>query len=420
MSFKPALVVLLPFGMILLSLVFFSRGILIFLTAFCLMVTQSHIVEVRSITLYLRWVFFFLFAFHVFGDIFLGRTVRNIKSFDVVAIFFIVYAFMSTSYSPYPSLTLERSTTILLLYISVFWIIWKYAFEQGPEKIIHIVLQVTTIIFIASFLMLFIGPYRPFLVGRFTGIFNNPNSLGIICAMLMPLALWEYLTTQNKTYLILFFIMLVSLFLSVSRGSINAAILGLIYFIYARSKKYRPAVFFFSVAVILTLLWLIQTVARHFFLVYFRVESIPTGAGRFEVWPVALRLILESPIFGYGFGVEETLLKLKHIVPRIHPGGYFHNSYLGITLQLGLLGAVILLFPLFTLLFKELFSKQDDNAPLLRYALRASLIAGLASGLFESWFYSVGNSQSFPFWIIVMLLTFYRYQYKEKDSVEGT
>ena len=119
----------LPFGLILFSLIFFSRGILIFLTALCLMVTQSHIVEVRSITLYLRWIFFFLFVFHVFGDIFLGRAVRKIASFDIAAIFFIAYAFLSLAYSPYPSLTLERATTILLLYITVFWVIWKYFLE---------------------------------------------------------------------------------------------------------------------------------------------------------------------------------------------------------------------------------------------------------------------------------------------------
>ena len=67
------------------------------------------------------------------------------------------------------------------------------------------------------------------------------------------------------------------------------------------------------------------------------------------------------------------------------------------------------------LLFKELFSPQEDREiPILRYALRASLIAGLICCMSESWIYSVGNTQVFPFWIMVMLLMFYRHSDKEK------
>lgn len=419
-NFMPSTILLIPLALVAVTSVFFSRGILIFLTTLCLVLTQNSFAVIQSAATQLRWVFFALFSLHVFGDIFLGRTVRKIKGFDLAAIIFIAYAFLSAAYSPFPSLTLERSTTVLVLYISVFWIIWKYAYEQGPQKVIYLMLNVMRLIFIVSFLMIFVFPQRVFLSGRFSGIFQNPNSLGIACAVFLPLVLWQFLETKKRTVLFLFFFMLTGLFLSASRNSINASVIALGYFIYVRSKKYKPLIFFTSVSLILILVWVIQTSAKLFFHAYYRAETISSIGGRIGIWPIALNLITLKPILGYGFGVEERIFSFKHAMLAGQLASYTHNSYLGILLQLGIAGFALFFIPLFILLFKELFSRQDTPVPSLRYALRASFIAGLLCAIFESWVYSVGNAQAFPFWIMVMLLVFYRHQDKEKFLPEGT
>ena len=419
-NFMPSAIVLIPLGLIVISSVFFSRGILIFLTILCLVFAQSSFKMIGSIAYRFRYIFFILFALHVFGDIFLGRTVRKIKIFDGLAIFFLVYAFLSILYSPYPFVTLERATTVLLLYISVFWIIWKYAYDQGPEKIVYLILNATLLILIVSYLMIFIVPVLAFTNGRFQGVFQNANGLGIACAMFLPLSLWQFLVSKKRTALFLFFLMLVSLFLSASRNAINATIIALGYFTYMRSRRFRPLILFTSMSLILTLVWAIQTLAKHFFHTYYRIETLPTMGGRLEVWPSALHLIANKPFFGYGFGMENKIMTLKYLTLVGRYGGYVHNSYLGIILQLGMLGFILFFIPLFILLFKELFLKQDSEVSLLRHALRASLLVGLLCCIFESWVYSVGNAQTFPFWIIVMLLVFYRYQDKEKPLPEST
>jgi O-antigen ligase len=412
-------IALILFGLIGLSLVFFSRGILIFLTLLCLTCTQLWYKNLSIIALNFRWIFFALFFLYVFGDIFLGRTVRKIKSFDFLAIIFIVYAFFSSAYSSHPIITIERATTILALYISVFWIIWKYAYTKGPEKIASIMLQFATLIFIASFLMIFIGPHRGFSNGRFNGIFWNPNGLGIMCAIYLPFSLWRYLETKKRSALFLFVLILLALILSGARGSMNATAVSLGYFIYVHSKKYRPLVLFSSVSFILILIWTIEIFTKKFFMAYIRAENIPVLGGRLYIWPVALELIAEKPIFGYGFGTEEYLFILKKHTMMGFQVYLTHNSYLGMTLQLGILGFILLFVPLFILLFKELFSRQtNETVPPLRYALRATLIAGLICAFYESWIYSVGNAQAFPYWITVMLLVYYRYQ--EKSALEST
>jgi len=415
-----SMVVFIPLGLIGASLVFFSRGILIFLAILCLSSAGVPYAGIWKITLQLRWALLGIFCFHVFGDIFLGRTVRRIKLFDAAALVFISYAFMSMAYSPYPRLTLERSTTILLLYISVFWIIWKYAYHEGPEKVVSLILWVMWIIFIASYLAIFIGPYRPFLNGRFMGVFANPNGMGVVSALILPLSFWKFLDTGRKSALFLFLLILLSLLLCGARSSINATLFALGYFIYVRSKKNNPFAFFATISFILILIWIVETLAKEFFKAYIRLESLPVLSGRLEAWKAAVSLIMDKPLFGYGFGVEDKLFGLKKIMFRVHSGAYAHNSFLGMLLQLGLLGLIIFFVPLFVLLFKEVFSRgENKETPVLRYALRSSLIAGLICCMSESWIYSVGNTQVFPFWIMVMLLMFYRHSDKERTEASG-
>ena len=167
---------------------------------------------------------------------------------------------------------------------------------------------------------------------------------------------------------------------------------------------------FFFASLVFILIWAIETFGRQFFYDYIRAETIPILGGRLEIWPIALDLIKNRPFFGYGFGVEEKIMGLRQIILRPFRETYIHNSYLGLLLQLGVLGFIVLFVPLFILLFKELFSKDDNTEDCrLKYALRASLIAGLICSIYESWIYSVGNGQVFPFWIMVMLLVFFRY-----------
>ena len=216
--------------------------------------------------------------------------------------------------------------------------------------------------------------------------------------------------------------MILSLFLSGSRGSLQAAVVSLGYFIYIRKRKYRPLVFFSFTSFILVLFWVIETLAKTYFRSYIRAESIPELGGRLGIWQTALNLIMESPVLGHGFGVENKIFGLKYAAYHNIKGqiSYVHNSYLGMLIQLGIIGLILFFLPLFILLFKELFHGQRSDVFPLRLALRRSLISGLLCCLYESWVYSVGNSQTFPFWVTVMLLLFCRQQDKAKISLEGT
>jgi len=69
---------------------------------------------------------------------------------------------------------------------------------------------------------------------------------------------------------------------------------------------------------------------------------------------------------------------------------------------MGLVGAALFFLPLITVLGRRLLQRDTEDP--FYDALVGVLLAGLVEALFESWPYSVGNSQTFPFWVGVMLL----------------
>ena len=80
---------------------------------------------------------------------------------------------------------------------------------------------------------------------------------------------------------------------------------------------------------------------------------------------------------------------------------------MGLALQLGLIGALLLYLPLLILFVNTVrisinFSTDDFNIACL-----SVLLVGMISAVASSDIYSMGNTKSVPFWISVMLLVRY-------------
>ena len=169
--------------------------------------------------------------------------------------------------------------------------------------------------------------------------------------------------TRKKTELFLFLLISTALLASGARASLNAIAVATGYFIYIRAKEYRPLVLFSSISFILIAVWIIEIAVKKFFLSYIRADTISLLGGRLLIWPIAIDLIKAKPIFGYGFGVEEKVITTSGIffpgqlVIQKKFGYYAHNSYLGMLIQLGIVGFTIFFIPLFVLLVKELSLK---------------------------------------------------------------
>jgi putative effector of murein hydrolase LrgA (UPF0299 family) len=88
----------------------------------------------------------------------------------------------------------------------------------------------------------------------------------------------------------------------------------------------------------------------------------------------------------------------------MYTGAYIHQSYLGLALQLGLVGAALFFIPLGLLVVREIGRISSSRHDMLRSALLAVVLVALTSAFMTSWLYSMGNEAALPFWICVMLL----------------
>jgi O-antigen ligase len=293
------------------------------------------------------------------------------------------------------------------MYFAVFWAAWRYAGRKGEERVVELIMLAALVV-LGGGLLLY--PVRGSLMSgeRFSGLMENPNSVGLLTALMMPLAVERLLSRGRFRDFLLVTVMVVGVVLSGSRGGMLATLIGTTYLLWKAHKRVFVVGLLASLAA--TILILLSPREREAEMVvdpYLRVETLASGGGRVEVWPIAIKMIKQRPLLGHGFGTEDLLFQSYGYDPESflqHTGSYLHNSYLGLTAQLGLVGAVTFFLPLLLFAYHRLRGSLGNAHLEVTHALEGTLVAALVACFFESWIYSMGNSQAFPFWICLMLL----------------
>ena len=128
-------------------------------------------------------------------------------------------------------------------------------------------------------------------------------------------------------------------------------------------------------------------------------RSFLGSSGRVAAWQGAAGRIAERPLLGFGFGTES-----KAFVDRYHgfAGGVPENSYIGAALQLGVVGlaALLALLAVLALTGRSALGKCRQTTA----ACAGVVAAGLAIGVVQSYFYSVGNIGTATLWVAAFLL----------------
>jgi hypothetical protein len=127
------------------------------------------------------------------------------------------------------------------------------------------------------------------------------------------------------------------------------------------------------------------------------------GSGRVAAWLGALELVGDRPLLGYGFGTEQRVF-----VDRWYyfQGGTTENSYLGLLLQLGVLGLGLIVALGSVLLIRGLrrLPALEGEERLIVGTLLGVLVAAAGIMLIQSYLYSVGNVATATVWISLFLL----------------
>jgi O-antigen ligase len=396
-----------------------SRKFLIFSTVLFLLLTDTQFSAMKNIMETSRWVPYIVFTFIFLSHILKNRELpRDIEWIDKVIFVIIIAMFLSAFYSIDPALTIKRSSTFLLLYISVFWVIYPTIdSREDSVETINVILYAASIPFFFSLIILLSSPSSAFLGSRFRGYFSNPNSVGSISAILCPLLIWKAVDKKSTFGKIFLAVIVPALFLSGSRSGLLGAFLGSLFYLFNTKKKYRiPATLIGSI-VILFILTIgesaIPSISSYLRLNTERSQNEETlkdiSSGRTENWNKMTLLLRKKPLLGYGFGTEDKLLGFYNITVA-STGKTAHNAFLGIAVQLGIIGFLLFFSPIIYILLMPINSKDK-----IEYSLTGVIIGGLVAGLFESWMYAVGSAFAFPFWVGIILLLRLKKEKKNKS-----
>jgi len=236
-----------------------------------------------------------------------------------------------------------------------------------------------------------------------SGIFNDPNELGVMLATAVPVAL--YLLADPKSVLRFVFVLPLGIFfyavyLTQSRGAFLALVAGLGGWALARFGGRRAVGF--------------ALVGLPVLLVFFagRQTSLSasqgTGQTRIQIWSDWLTEFRESPLFGKGMSLsEEDPDAIKERMEWEGKKHVAHNSYLHSFRDLGLVGGMLFLGA-FLLAFWSLARLSPGQAQVLdpeMARLRPFLLGALAA--FALGILSLSLCYSIPTYMVLGLVTAY-------------
>ena len=401
-------------------------------------------ISLRVLLSYMRWLPLAILATVPLSLALQKRIIpRPLKTVDASVIPFFVFILISCLFSIDPNTSLLKVFSVFLMYGAVFWGVWLYVDAVGIEEVANTIIDLSVIVFGLHIISAIVNPTGAFpYLGRFQGWTFNPGIAAGHASLLLPLALWIALQKSRWQYWLLVSAMLFVLILSQTRTELIAAGVGSTYFL---ARTYPKRIFVSLIATISVLsisyVWIdagprMFPSGTEFGLGHIadtlsdnnlntgqeynelelqdpwydrfnpRTADAITLAHRTDKWRMGFEYFLERPLQGFGFGVEDQLFAYHNVSPQDYQmsGAYMHNSYLGLVLQVGIIGAALFYVPLATFLFHEVVTarKRRDNP--LSNALLSVVITCVVAGMFSSDLYSMGNAKSFVFWISVMIL----------------
>jgi hypothetical protein len=125
----------------------------------------------------------------------------------------------------------------------------------------------------------------------------------------------------------------------------------------------------------------------------------PFGSGRLQAWVGGARQAAKVPLLGYGFGTED-----KVFIDRFYTfqGSRPENSYIGLLLQVGLVGLASVVVLLIATLVAALRRGRDRwREDLVLTGALAASCGGALLMIVQSYVYSAGNIASLTFWLCI-------------------
>ena len=383
---------------------------------------------------------------------------RPAPALYLLAGLFLVLAFTSAFWSVDPGRTVKVAISLALLFAVCAALGLAATRPAVGRALVTGLLGGAVAVAVAGFVLYFVhrhlamAPRDPEGPERFQGITENPNTVSLLCALVLPLALWKTVSSSRPglrpvagVWLLLLYGTIV---LSGSKGALVAAFVGTALFALTFHGSYRPRLLLLLAVAIgfvapVVLLAVTLTPAKvvsaglhvapvtrtlssgvaasapariprfvgagprlsdEFDAPTIRVRPTRTlfgTSGRAQAWVAAIRTGLDRPIAGYGFGTED-----RAFVDRLYffQGNRPENSFVGSFLQLGLAGPALLLLIVISLLASGRRTLRSSTERPLQAACLGVVAAGAVLACVQSYIYAVGDIGTLAFWSSAVVL----------------
>jgi hypothetical protein len=366
---------------------------------------------------------------------------------------FLALAVVSTAWSATERLTLGRALgfTLVLIAAAAMALGASAARPQAVERLLHGVLAAAVVIGLGGLLVLAFRYDRAVQSAttvspaRYQGLGGGPNMVPMVLAVAAPIAA-QLATAAARRRLVggaALALLLGSIAFSGSRGALVAAFAGLFAFALAAPTRFRrrAALAGGVGALLLVTLALGQipspsqtnppeptgldpnptlvTPKPGFVDAHLsgprlqdevghpgvgvadtrrRVRGLLGSSGRTEAWLGVFEQALKRPLLGYAFGTEDQVFVDRYV---FFNSGVPENSYLGLFLQLGIVGVGVFAVLAGVILGSALrpLGRLDARTRSLAAAGAAAFVAGLVLALFQSYIYAPGNNATVAVWI---------------------
>jgi len=355
---------------------------------------------------------------------------------------------------------------VALALTSSFWSVWPHRTETRAGAFLILVLAgaaladatvgrpqavraILAALFVGAVLVALLGLYMLWVShgqavqpastqypARYRGLGQNPNTVSLLLALATPLGLWLWSEARSRAGRVAIAAALLfldgSIVASGSRGALIAALAGAVVWLATASLAWRrrlalvaaAAVVFVADVAIMQIPNALPApppsahsgthrVVRDAELTNPLSDEIGSTApikrtlfgtsGRAQAWDAALHQAARRPVSGYGFATESKVFVDRY---RGFDSSVPENSYIGVLLQLGIVGLVVFLALLLALVVAAVRALRGPPGPgrAVARACASVLAAAAVLGLTQSYLTTVGNLGSPLVWLPALIL----------------
>jgi len=325
------------------------------------------------------------------------RFVPFSKVFNVFLPFFI-YSFFPLVFSNNLVVGLQKTISYALLYLIVpNYVLYNFRLI-GWDFFRNLVKFMAVILLSGYFVLWFHGEFYAFMIGRFRGLFGNPNGMALFCVLLIMVSVTaSSINDQLLSWKEKIFVYGTATYFLIISGSRASLVAVLIFLVFGRFFSASPVFGFMALLAVFGLSELVLSniapIVTAFGLEdYVRLQTLESGSGRYFAWDFAWKHIQDYFVFGGGFANDERIMRKHRLyLERMGHQGGVHNSYLSFWFNVGIVGLV-----LFLRSFILIFVKASKLVP---FSLGV-MFGVMFSITYESWLVSSLN----PFTIILLII----------------